>query len=439
VSSPTFPLNRIRIESPCAADWESMQGSDRVRFCEHCALSVHNISQMTTEEAARLVAASQGRLCIRYYRRTDGTILTDMPARLHKITRRASRLAAGAFSAALSLASTALAQTPAPSLPRQDSNVAAQARRANDLPANVAGGQGGWITGVVTDPTGAAIPGATLTLTNEATKAQLVARTNDDGSFSFQSLEAGAYKLEIKAEGFNSSERPVDIEANAEQRVEHTLELPEGTLIETATVGIMIIAEPSNALVRAVWKEDLEAVKELLRTGSDVNVVDDALDITPLSEAALKGNLEMMRLLLDAGAEVNLRNRKKQTALMLMMTEQTSVEAVRVLLSAGAKVNRKDEYGATALGYAASLAGADVVQALIDAGAKINSKNNTGQTPLMAAAESGRVESVRALLVAGADIDRKDEDGDTALKLALDAEYAEVVSLLRAYGAVEEQ
>jgi hypothetical protein len=33
----------LNITSPCQADWHSRFGNDRIRFCEHCRLSVHNL------------------------------------------------------------------------------------------------------------------------------------------------------------------------------------------------------------------------------------------------------------------------------------------------------------------------------------------------------------------------------------------------------------
>ena len=50
-------LKNITIPSPCSADWNSMKGNDQVRFCEHCDLSVHNLSQMTRHQAERLVVS----------------------------------------------------------------------------------------------------------------------------------------------------------------------------------------------------------------------------------------------------------------------------------------------------------------------------------------------------------------------------------------------
>ena len=53
-----------------------MYGDDRVRFCGQCSQSVYNLSAMTREEAEDLIRRTEGRLCVRFYKRRDGTILT---------------------------------------------------------------------------------------------------------------------------------------------------------------------------------------------------------------------------------------------------------------------------------------------------------------------------------------------------------------------------
>src|SRR6478609_4004463 len=69
-------LDHVRIAAPCEADWDSMFGDERVRFCAQCNLNVYNLSEMTKSDAELLVARTEGRLCVRFYRRTDGSILT---------------------------------------------------------------------------------------------------------------------------------------------------------------------------------------------------------------------------------------------------------------------------------------------------------------------------------------------------------------------------
>jgi hypothetical protein len=88
------PLDHVRIAAPCDANWDSMFGDERVRFCGQCKLNVYNLSDMTKIEAERLVARADGRLCIRYYMRRDGSILTNnCPVGLRKFKRRLSRVA----------------------------------------------------------------------------------------------------------------------------------------------------------------------------------------------------------------------------------------------------------------------------------------------------------------------------------------------------------
>jgi hypothetical protein len=70
-------LNSLRIASPCDASWGDMAGDDLVRFCQHCRKNVYNLSGMSRRHAADFVRQAEDRHCIRFYRRRDGTVLTD--------------------------------------------------------------------------------------------------------------------------------------------------------------------------------------------------------------------------------------------------------------------------------------------------------------------------------------------------------------------------
>jgi hypothetical protein len=96
------PLDRVKVASPCPADWDGMVGNEKVRFCGQCRLNVYNLSGMSRLEAERLLAQTEGRLCVRYFRREDGTILTeDCPVGLRALRQKVSRVATAAISAAL--------------------------------------------------------------------------------------------------------------------------------------------------------------------------------------------------------------------------------------------------------------------------------------------------------------------------------------------------
>jgi len=91
----TSRLDNVRIASPCPANWDSMCGNERIRFCGECQLNVYNISEMSKAEAEQLIGQAEGRLCVRYYRRKDGSIITqNCPVGLRALKRRVSRIAA---------------------------------------------------------------------------------------------------------------------------------------------------------------------------------------------------------------------------------------------------------------------------------------------------------------------------------------------------------
>jgi hypothetical protein len=88
-SSSRDLVDRIEIGSPCTVPWEGMPGDERVRFCGQCRQNVFNVDALGREEARRLIARQQGRLCVRMLRRPDGTVVTaDCWSRLRAARRR---------------------------------------------------------------------------------------------------------------------------------------------------------------------------------------------------------------------------------------------------------------------------------------------------------------------------------------------------------------
>jgi hypothetical protein len=88
------PLNHVRVASPCKADWDQMIGSEQVRFCGQCSLNVYNLSGMSRDQAESLIVRNEGRLCVRFYRRNDGSVLTsDCPVGWRAMRQRTTRIA----------------------------------------------------------------------------------------------------------------------------------------------------------------------------------------------------------------------------------------------------------------------------------------------------------------------------------------------------------
>jgi hypothetical protein len=155
-------LDQIKIASPCSADWDRMDGNDRVRFCSECQKSVFNLSAMTRREAEALLSETNGNLCTRLYRRADGTVLTeDCPVgvrvKIHRVRRRVGWAIAGALGFA-----TAWGQGKVPVL-----------------------------SGIVDDPTLTGIANSKVTAINLKSGEKITVVTDQAGEFRFDNIAPG--------------------------------------------------------------------------------------------------------------------------------------------------------------------------------------------------------------------------------------------------------
>jgi len=94
----------------------------------------------------------------------------------------------------------------------------------------------GSIVGTVTDPSGASIPAASLTLTNIGTSERRTANSDGSGNFNFVNLLPGNYRVEVQNAGFKRySREPIRIEVESAVRVDVALQV--GDVAETMTVS----------------------------------------------------------------------------------------------------------------------------------------------------------------------------------------------------------
>ena len=93
-------------------------------------------------------------------------------------------------------------------------------------PARAQGETTSAIAGQVADPSGAALPGATVHLRGVGTGIERTVRTGDSGRFSFSQLKPGAYAVEASAPGFESRRKaPIDAAVGQTQTIEFVLPL----------------------------------------------------------------------------------------------------------------------------------------------------------------------------------------------------------------------
>lgn len=231
--STSASINRLRIATPCPVSWEQMTGDNRVRFCDHCQLNVFNISELSRIEAESLIASTEGRLCIKLYRRADGTVLTrDCPVGLRALRMRLSKRAAAVFAAIVSLAGSAFGQDPARKNEKTTCTPRTRITRsqtAAEKPAQV-------LSGNVVDPNGAVVPGAKVTIVNADNKETTATTTDSAGKFEFALAKAGIYSVTVELNGFKSLQvNNVSIQKDQRTNIDTILELN----IYTETIGIM--------------------------------------------------------------------------------------------------------------------------------------------------------------------------------------------------------
>ena len=115
----------------------------------------------------------------------------------------------------------------------------------------------GQISGFVRDSSGAVIPGATVTATNEENGQQRVVISNREGYYVFPSLLVGAYKISAELSGFNRF-ITTGVRLSAAARISVDMTLSVGTLTDTVEVQAAAILTESPVLGRTVGEQQIQ-------------------------------------------------------------------------------------------------------------------------------------------------------------------------------------
>jgi hypothetical protein len=226
-----------------------MTGDDRVRFCDLCNLHVYNLAELTRTEAESLIANSEGRICARLYRRSDGTVITkDCPVGLRALRRRAAKVAGVVFAASMSLVGSVAGQKPAS---KDKSSCQKQVRITRKV--DTGSMDTGVVGGTVLDPNGAVVAGAKIRITDRKTRKSYDGVSNGEGHFLTEVVRPGSYDISIQSLGFKRFGLG-DVTLTAREIVSLDLVLlPDATsvtmgiiaetpLIDTSTPGTTIIS-----------------------------------------------------------------------------------------------------------------------------------------------------------------------------------------------------
>ena len=174
-----------------------MAGDERVRHCAECNLNVYNLSAMTERQVLALIAESRGkRLCTRFYRRADGTILTqDCPWSFRAMKRKASRLGVAVLTALMSV-TVAMGRNK----PRPATCECSQSQQKDS-----------GIKLTVVDQHGFVIPQAEITLASKSNKETIAGITGPAGEWARPKISAGQYEITVKSRGFRTFSSAVEV------------------------------------------------------------------------------------------------------------------------------------------------------------------------------------------------------------------------------------
>jgi outer membrane receptor protein involved in Fe transport len=126
----------------------------------------------------------------------------------------------------------------------------------------------GDITGVVSDPSGAVVPNATVTATNTNTGVVHHATTNGEGVYRFSFLQPGPYKLSINAQGFQPAARNVQVSVGQAANGNVALAVTAATTtIEVTTPALQV----ENADVSTTFSQ--EQIALVPNPGNDLSAI----------------------------------------------------------------------------------------------------------------------------------------------------------------------
>ena len=105
---------------------------------------------------------------------------------------------------------------------------------------------------------------------------------------------------------------------------------------------------PAMDIHAATFMGEMDAVRQHIAAGSDLNLKEPTVGSTPLISAAVFGKTEIAGALIKAGADVNMKNNEGSTALH-SAAFLCRLEIVEMLLEHGADKELLNNYGSTAL------------------------------------------------------------------------------------------
>jgi ankyrin repeat protein len=163
---------------------------------------------------------------------------------------------------------------------------------------------------------------------------------------------------------------------------------------------------PAN-VAQAAMVGDINAIRDILHTGGNVNVRDKH-GRTALHYAARRGDMGMAQFLIENDADLNIIEPSWSDMPLHQALRRGRNDMIKLLIASGADVNAAARWGYTPLHIAADF---EIVSVLIAEGAGVNAKDRDGRTPL----DLAESDEVKKLLrshgaVSGKELGRNEDD-----------------------------
>ncbi|MDQ3711758.1 MAG: carboxypeptidase-like regulatory domain-containing protein [Acidobacteriota bacterium] len=249
MNKQNFDINSLRVASPCTVGWETMSGDERVRHCNSCELNIYNITEMTKLEVEDLITKRKDRVCIRLYKRADGTVLTkDCPVGIRAYQKRVARFAGAALTTILGLFSVSFGQ-------KEDKKSidASKIKIVRTINQN----QESVLSGIVSDSSGAVIAGVELRLYKEGSKEFLKVDSDDEGNYIFKDIPSGKYILEASFSNFGMK-KIINLQIKSGEKLTMNVELKPLNTIVGIFLEEPLIDTTSSSLTTKFTRKQIE-------------------------------------------------------------------------------------------------------------------------------------------------------------------------------------
>jgi hypothetical protein len=145
----------------------------------------------------------------------------------------------------------------------------------------------GSISGAVTDPSGAILPGATVTLTRVDTGQARTETTGNNGAFTFTNLQPGNYEVVVSAGGFNEFRKPVQVSVGSRNTVDAALTVTGGaTTVEVTTQAGAEVNTQDQQLSQVVTGTQVTQLPTITRNPYDLVGIAGNVAPDPLGDAS---------------------------------------------------------------------------------------------------------------------------------------------------------